>query len=128
MKLLLVLLILAGLSYGGYLYYRQSSLRDTRLFTPPSSQNQLLISQTSDKLGNLAAVLGASISNTFETGKEVLNNITEGTSEPIINQLVSKTQETLKDLPRKEAEKIKYEFCRGVVEEYESPKSSPANQ
>ena len=120
MKRLLTILILAGLSYGGYLFYRQASLGNTRLSTPSISQGQLLISQTSDQLGNLAAVLGASISNTFETGKEMLNDVTEGASEPIINQLMTKTQETLKDLPRKEAEKIKYEFCKGIITEYEN--------
>ncbi len=120
MKRLLAILILAGLSYGGYLYYRQSSLGNTRLSTPSISQGQLLISQTSDKLGNLAAVLGASISNTFETGKDLLNDVTSGASEPIINQLMTKTQESLKDLPRKEAEKIKYEFCKGIITEYEN--------
>jgi len=123
MKRLLGLILLAGLVYGGYLYYRQSSLGNTRLSTPLTSQGQLLISQTSDKLGDLAAVLGASISNTFETGKEILNNVTEGASEPIINQLVTRTTETLKDLPQKQAEKIKYEFCRGVVDEYEDKSS-----
>lgn len=129
MKQFFAILILAGLSYGGYLFYRQVSLGNTRLSTPSISQGQLLISQTSNKLGNLAAVLGASISDTFETGKEMLNDVTEGASEPIINQLMTKTQETLKDLPRKEAEKIKYEFCRGVITEYESSSSpSPSQQ
>ena len=65
-------------------------------------------------------MLGASISNTFETGKDLLNDVTSGASEPIINQLMTKTQESLKDLPRKEAEKIKYEFCKGIITEYEN--------
>jgi hypothetical protein len=118
MKRLLSLILLAGLIYGGYVYYQQSQATNPRL-PPASSQNQLIISQTSSKLSDLASVLGASISNTFENGKELLNDATSGRSEPIINELVNKTTETLKDLPRKEAEKIKYEFCRGVIEEYE---------
>lgn len=120
MKQLLGLLLLAGLVYGGYVYYRQSTHGGNESTSSLPPQNQLSIEEPVGKLSNLATVLGASISNTFENGKELLSDATSGKSEPIINQLLSKTTEILKDLPRKEAEKIKYEFCRGVVEEYES--------
>ncbi len=119
MKRLLGLLLLAGVIYGGYLYYRQSTAAPTFQSETPATGGNLILSDTTAKIDNFASVLGASISNTFENGKEILNNATSGKSEPIINQLVTKTQETLKDLPQKEAEKIKYEFCRGVIEEYE---------
>ena len=120
MKRLLGLILLAGLVYGGYVYYRQSQQSSPDLSSVSTTQSKLVITQSSDKLAGLASVLGSSISNTFENGKDLLSDATSGKSEPIINELVSKTTETLKDLPRKEAEKIKYEFCRGVVEEYES--------
>lgn len=123
MKRVLGLLLLTGLIYGGYVYYRQSSSQSSNATL--SLQNELVFTQTSDKLGNLASVLGTSISNTFENGKELLSNATSGKSEPLINELVNKTTDTLKDLPRKEAEKIKYEFCRGVITEYESTFASP---
>ncbi len=121
MKRFLALLILAGIAYGGYLYYSATKLQSSPepTFETVGSRN-LILSQTSDKLGSLASVLGASISNTIENGKELLSSATNGASEPIINQLITKTQETLKDLPRKEAEKIKYEFCKDVVTEYEA--------
>jgi len=120
MKFFLVLLLLCGITYGGYIYYRQSVSQDPGLVPPVESGNILTISDSGDKLSQLAAVLGASISNTYENSKELLNNATDGASEPIINELVNKTTETLKDLPRKEAEKIKYEFCKGVITEYEN--------
>ena len=120
MKQLIGLILFAGIIYGGYVFYEHSSSPKINSSSVPSSSGSLTISQTSNKLEDLAAVLGASISNTFENGKDLLSDATSGKSEPIINELVSKTTETLKDLPRKEAEKIKYEFCRGVVEEYES--------
>lgn len=120
MKRILGLLLLTGLIYGGYVYYRQSSSESSNATLSP--QNELVFTQASHKLTDLASVLGASISNTFENGKELLSSATSGKSEPIINELVSKTTDTLKDLPRKEAEKIKYEFCRGVITEYESSK------
>ncbi len=119
MKRLIGLVLLAGLIYGGYLYYLQN--RNLPLNSlPTESSSKLSMSQGSDKLSDLASVLGDSIANTFENGKDLLSDATSGKSEPIINELITKTTDTLKDLPRKEAEKIKYEFCRGVVEEYEN--------
>lgn len=124
MKRLLGLVLLAGLIYGGYVYYQQTHYLDSLSMYPPQGSNKLSISQGGEKISDLASVLGDSIVATFENGKEILSNATGGTSEPIINELVSRTTETLKDLPRREAEKIKYEFCRGIVEEYEN-KSTP---
>ena len=120
MKRLLGLLLLAGVIYGGYIYYRQSTMPPSFQSEAPASSAKINLADTTSKIDDLAAVLGASIANTFENGKELLSDATSGKSEPIINELVAKTTETLKDLPRKEAEKIKYEFCRGVIEEYEN--------
>ena len=121
MKRLLAFLILVGLVYGGYVYYGQLS-SPKHPPTPLESQGKVIISHASDSLGSLASVLGTSISNLAANSQEYLSDATSGASEPIINQLVTKTQETLKDLPRKEADKIKYEFCKGVITEYESAK------
>lgn len=122
MKFLLILL-LAGLAYGGYLYYQssQSTRALTNLDTPNTSNLSLV--QTNDRLKDTAQVLGVSIANLLDNTQAYLSDVTDGASEPIINQLVIKTQETLKDLPKKEAERIKYEFCRGIIEEYESKPS-----
>jgi hypothetical protein len=120
MKFFLVLLLLCGITYGGYVYYRQSTGKSPISSSVMSSPGKLTITQSGNKLNELASVLGASIANTYENGKELLSSATNGASEPIINQLVTKTTETLKDLPQKEADKIKYEFCKGVVTEYES--------
>lgn len=120
MKGLLLLIFISGLAYAGYIYY-QSSHSSLVLANPDSpSESNLIITHASDKLGNTAQVLGASVTNFFDNTQAYLSDVTDGASEPIINQLVTKTQETLKDLPKKEAERIKYEFCRGVIEEYEN--------
>jgi hypothetical protein len=123
MKRLFGLLLLAGVIYGGYLYYRQAhTLRSRQSISSLAPGNQLVITQVNNKLGDLASVLGASIQNVLDNGQSMLSSATGGASEPIINQLVTNTQNTLKDLPQKEAEKIKYEFCKGVVTNYESSK------
>lgn len=123
MKGILILLVLAGLVYGGTVYYRQSQTNRLQSLAPTETGGKLILTQTSDRLGGFAAVLGANITTALENGQTYLADVSNGASEPIINELVSKTQETLKDLPKKEAEKIKYEFCRGVIEEYENKSS-----
>jgi len=120
MKRLLGLILLAGLLYSGYVYYGQIRAGKVANSISLDASKSVVITSSTDKLTAVANVLGARISSTYVNGKELLNNATNGASEPIINELVNKTTETLKDLPRKEAEKIKYEFCKGVVTEYEN--------
>lgn len=123
MKGLLLLILVSGLSYGGYIYY-QSTQSNYEVSNPEGlSTPELILTQTSDKLGDTANILGLNISNVLGVTQDYLSELTDGASEPIINQLVIKTQETLKDLPKKEAERIKYEFCRGIIEEYENKSS-----
>lgn len=118
MKRILIFLVLVGLAYGGYLYYQQS--RTTTNISNVTVPSELEVKQVGSGIGDMAAVLGASISNLVSTGQEYLSGVTNGASEPVINQLITKTQEALKDLPKREAEKIKYEFCKDVVTEFEN--------
>ncbi len=118
MKGLFILLILASLVYGGSIFLRQK--QSNVLGTTATGGPTLILSQTSDKLGDIATSLTANIGGILENGEGYLSDITNGASEPIINQLVINTTEALKDLPKKEAEKIKYEFCKGVISEYEN--------
>ena len=121
MKRLIGIILLLGLIYGGYTFYAQSKASKISTLDPVENHsNNLIINQASDKIGAYASVLGASIGDLLEDGQTYLSDATKGKSEPIINDLVNKTTEALKDLPRKEAEKIKYEFCKGVVTEYEN--------
>jgi hypothetical protein len=120
MKRLFVFLILAGLAYGGWVMYRSLGQSTPKLGTMSTGGSVVKLSGPLYNLDEAATVLGASITNMVENGQEYLATVTDGKSEPIVNQLISKTQETLKDLPQKEAEKIKYEFCKGVVTEYEN--------
>ena len=120
MKRLIGIILLIGILYGGYIFYNQS--RGSKITSSSSNNQKLTINQASDKIGAYASVLGVNISGLLEEGQTYLSDVTKGKSEPIINDLVNKTTEALKDLPRKEAEKIKYEFCKGVVTEYEATK------
>ncbi len=126
MKRLFLLLIFAGLIYGGYLYYRQSKIMPLSQATP-LTKGQLVITQASDNLGSIAAVLGAHAQNIFDTGKEALSTATDGQSDPIINRAVANLQSQVKDLPAETMNKVKYEFCKGVVTEYEASQSAKVN-
>jgi hypothetical protein len=121
MKRLIGIILLIGLIYGGYIFYTKSSHKNTPIVMSESTTNKkLTISTATDQIDRVANVLGASVGDALQNGQAYLSDVTKGKSEPIINELVSKTTETLKDLPRREAEKIKYEFCKGVVTEYEN--------
>ena len=120
MRYFIFLLILVGLAYGGWVFYQSMGQTAPKLSSLNTGDGGVKLSGPLHNLDQAAAVLGASITNIVENGQEYLATVTDGRSEPIVNQLISKTQETLKDLPQKEAEKIKYEFCKGVVTEYEN--------
>ncbi len=123
MKRLLILLILAGLAYGGYLYYRQSQHASTQAPAPLESRGQVVITEASDNLGNIAAVLGAQIQTVFDGGREALSDATGGQSDPVINKALTNMQNEVKDLPKETVAKVKYEFCKGIVSEYEETKN-----
>lgn len=122
MKGLFILLLLSGLAYFGYTYYQSSKLSSSPISTGVSIPQNLVITQASDKLGDIASVLGASIQNVLTDGKDILNSATSGQSDPIINKAVENIQNELKDLPQETVEKVKYEFCKDIVTSYEEKK------
>lgn len=119
MKRLIALILIAGLGYFGYLYYQNSQLS---ISTSPEGmgQSNLVINQTNGKLSDLANVLGTSIENLYVEGKDLLSEATDGKSDPIINKALENIQNEVKDLPKETVDKVKYEFCKDVVVEYEN--------
>lgn len=119
MKRLFAFLLLAGLIYGGWLFYQSRtsspSLSNFSLPTP-----SVVLGDSAESWDNLQSVLGASIGRAVETGKEWVNEATAGQAEPIVNRAISNFQEELKQLPAEQVEKIKYDFCKPIVTEYET--------
>lgn len=70
-------------------------------------------------LSKLESVLGASISTGIETVNETLSTVTQGRSDPIINEAISNFQKELSKLPEDQVKKIQYNYCKSIVEEYE---------
>lgn len=119
MKRLLALAILAALIYGGYLYYQSQATSSTVLRPPTSSQINLV--ETPKSLNQLGSVLGEQVSRIWDSSMGLLNGATDGAAEPVINKAVSDLQSRVKDLPKEQYEKVKYEFCKDVVENYAQP-------
>lgn len=123
MKRLLVIPILVAIAYGSYHLYLQYS--HGRNITPPKLiiSDKLNIRQSN--LGDFANVLGVTTSNFLESGKKILDSVTDKDGEPIINKTVDNLTNQIKDLPKEQYDKVKYEFCKDVVVKYESP--APSN-
>ena len=75
MKRFLLLIIVAGLAYAGYQYYLQYGLG--RGITPPEINLSDKLNIRQSNLGDFADVLGVATSNLFESGKDILDNITD---------------------------------------------------
>lgn len=120
MKRLLAFFILAGLVYGGWVFYEfsRSGDRSVSLRNLPSS-TEVVISDSQKAWDNLESVLGASIGRAITTGRDWVDEATAGQAEPIVNRAVSNFQEELKQLPADQVEKIKYDFCKPIVTDYE---------
>lgn len=122
MRALLTFLFTLGILYGGYLFWQQtsssSSLPDDssqKSFTTP----KLSLQDDQSVLSKLESVLGASISTGIETVNETLSTVTQGRSDPIINEAISNFQKELSKLPEDQVKKIQYNYCKSIVEEYE---------
>lgn len=112
---LIILLAIVGSLFYGYTFYQASRQGVTTTSTP-----SIEITHAPPAVNQVASVLGASISNAVESGRELLSNATDGKSEPVINQALENIRNEVKDLPKEAVDKVKYEFCKDVVTEYEN--------
>ncbi len=126
MKLFLALLLLAGIAYGGYIFYRQSARRVPASLSNVSISPSAAIAQSGDAWSQVANVLGESVTRAVSAGTDAINQVTGGQGGPIINQALNSLQNQVKDLPAKEAAQIQYNYCKTVVTQYESASASPA--
>lgn len=116
LKRLLLILIVSVVGYFAYTYYSTGSLT-----LPSVLSNRIPSTPSFSKKSDLTNILGTTTSSLFQKGTDLLNNVTGGHAEPIINKAVSDLQERIKDLPEQEYKKVKYEFCKDVL-----PSPAPA--
>jgi hypothetical protein len=122
MRTLVVILLILGLGYGGYLFWQQTQVvsetsypqQETKFATP-----SLSLQSENSVLASIESVLGESISSGVATVTDSLNTLTHGASEPIINNAISSFQKELSKLPEDQVKKIQYNYCKSIVEEYE---------
>lgn len=121
MKRLLIVLIVGGLVYGGWVFYQNYTAQNTNSSISTVAPGlDLSMTDSSSGWDNVQSVLGASISNVIETGKEWIDEASGGQAEPVINRAINNFQEELKDLPKEQVERIKYDFCKPIVESYKA--------
>lgn len=113
MKQIFTLIVLAALGGAGYFFYMQSQGSLPPITRIPSGIN---ITQSPDSLAGISSILGTTTSRVWESGINILNGVTNDQAEPIINKAVSDLQERVKELPQEQYEKVKYEFCKDVIE------------
>lgn len=120
MSRLLLLILLATLTYGGWRYYQST------LPLPRSSRTPVSVSAPTLSLNNpqgtfdaLGAVLGESISTGVAAVNDTLSAVTSTQSEPLLNQAISNFQKELSTLPEDQVKKLQYNYCKSIVNEYE---------
>lgn len=118
MKRLLVIVLLGVAGYFGYQYYLSNQEPDL----PLDFSSGIEVKQKMTNAKDILNVLGESTSQIFEKGSDLLNDVTGGKSEPIVNKVVNDLKERVKELPEEEYRRVKYEFCKDVLT---SPKESP---
>jgi hypothetical protein len=119
MKLLLMVIVLAGIVYGGWVIVDQQSALKTTTDMLNSTAPTLSLQDPNASFSSIGNVLGIAISNSAESISSVVNTITGGASEPLINQTIANMQSELAKLPEDQVKKIQYNYCRSIVEEYE---------
>lgn len=116
MKSLLGLIALGALLFAGYYFYSKNSQDQ---LSPQNSPGQMSITQSPGRYDDIFRVLGTTTGKIWESGITGLNTVTDGAAEPVINKAVEDLQSRIKELPREQYEKVKYEFCKDVVSSFE---------
>lgn len=115
----LTIIILAGV----YLYARQSQANSRAILSlDPTTIPDILIN-SGKGLGSVLSSMSKRVSTTTQT---VIEKVTDEQEEALINKTVENITKQVKDLPQEQVKKIKYEFCKDVVTEYED-NNTPSN-
>lgn len=106
MRRLLAFIIVLVLVGVGYFFYTQIR-----------TGKGVMSANSRPSVSQITSVLGATTSDLWQSGLNLLNGATDGAAEPVINKAVSDLQNRIKSLPEEQYQKVKYEFCKDVIEE-----------
>ncbi len=119
MKRIIALLLLVGIVYGGWVFYQQSRMPYKSTKPTDISTSTLSLQDNNNTLSNLESVLGESISAGIDVATNLVSTVTNSDAEPVINKALNNFQTELKKLPEDQVKKIQYNYCKGIVNEYE---------
>lgn len=88
-----------------------NKLNITSTSSPPQADE---VAKTPNEI---LSVLGAATQRALSTTTEFVDRVTSESDEALINQTVENISKEVKDLPQEQVKKIKYEFCKDVIEE-----------
>lgn len=118
-------LLLIGAVVGAY-YLPQNPELITRII-PQNAESQDQEDENSEVVmttsENIGSVLSSTVQNISNVTRSIIDKMTDEQEEALINQTVKNLSTQIKDLPREQVEKIKYQFCQDVIEEYEQENS-----
>jgi len=117
-KLIIVTVLSLALGVGYFIYQQSSSLNS--LTSSSTLAPKLNISQVPLDVTSLKQVLGEATSTVLDTSNNIINQVTDGDGGPVINEAIETIQKEIQEIPQEQYDKLKYEFCQGIIEEYES--------
>lgn len=114
-----MLLAIISLAVGiGYFFYQQAnsgkSITSSSILTP-----KLNISTAPLDIASFKQVLGNATSAVLDTSNSIANQIAGEEGGPVINEAIETIQQEISEIPQEQYDKLKYEFCQGVIDEYE---------
>ncbi len=116
-KLLLIAIFSLAIGTGYYYYQQLGSLNP--LINSSTLAPKLNISQAPLDVTSLKQVLGEATSAVLDTSNNIINQVTDGDGGPVINEAIETIQKEIQEIPQEQYDKLKYEFCQGVINEYE---------
>lgn len=115
-------LLLLPLTVGAYYAYKNPQVLN-KFISFSQQEESTDETQSADIIfttNQATEVLGATVSQIGSTARSIIDKVTDEQEEALINKTVENISKQVKDLPEQQVRKIKVEFCKDVIDEYES--------
>ena len=114
MGLIKVIFVLSLLAGGVFLYKPNLFKKLEQEITNGDASSSKMVIENKDNAMN---VLGATVHRITNSAKDIVEKMAGEQEEAIINQAVENISKQVKTLPEQQVKKIKYQFCRDIIEE-----------
>lgn len=122
-----ILLLFLALAAGAvYAYQNPDILAKLSLDFPQQEEQEVETSQK-EKTSKVILktkegaknILGSTTRKITQTAQNTIKKLADEQEEALVNQTVENLSRQVKDLPERQVEKVKYEFCQDVIKKYE---------